>query len=674
MPIASENLLRVTYALLQPDTAAAAIERLRGRTERAAVEGLVELLYKPPSVRLALATIDALAGCDEPLVCDALVHALHEPHASVRLAAVAALHQRRAAQGPTEFLRLLNGDESWMVRRAALTALAGSTATSWSILDAATDPHWRVRHALIGVLLQWDSAERPAIEARLLDRGATPRVRGVLAYLRYRWSGVRSADDASLQPEDPRTRCPFWDWDAYVLARNLERMSTAAKRQALDALPFLVGHADERVRGLAVSGLRTGGTAQQIAEVIALLDEPRNGAGEAVAKLLGYLDLDRVEEVVAAIFALPVPSPAQVAWARDRVGPDRPVAPIEVRLLKGEATHPHVRAAALTPGRAAELVQNPERETSWHVLAQAARLARVPLWNLAPQPPWQPDAIQQNLPSDILNLQSKSPPHARRFGPEQWAVAPLGVSGHYGLPVDGFVRAVEVGVNLLFWEPNYHTMTEFFNRLPAGERNRLYLVAGTFEADGRRVRRDAERVLRLLKVERIAVFLLFWVQSWERITPDVREALECLKKEGKIATFGLSTHSRSLAVEAMNAAWNPVMVRHSAAHRGAESAVFPRAVETGTTILTFNNTCYGRLLKPHGETPPPSAADCYRYTLAQSAVTACWSAPATLAQLDENLAALRDPTLPPEQLRELLAHGEGVYEEDAIFRKLVRAL
>lgn len=115
------------------------------------------------------------------------------------------------------------------------------------------------------------------------------------------------------------------------------------------------------------------------------------------------------------------------------------------------------------------------------------------------------------------------------------------------------------------------------------------------------------------------------------------------------------------------------MVRHSAAHRGAEAHIFPRALELGTSILTFNATCYGRLLKPHGVGPPPTAADCYRYTLEQPAVRACWTAPATLAQLEDNLAALRDPELPPERRQRLLEHGARVYDEDTIFRKLVRA-
>jgi hypothetical protein len=338
--------------------------------------------------------------------------------------------------------------------------------------------------------------------------------------------------------------------------------------------------------------------------------------------------------------------------------------------LQGDA-HPHVRAAALTPGRAAELIEHPERETSWHVLARAARLQKVPFWTLEPDSPWHPEPVLPPIRS-LLEPSWPPPPRAATLGPEQFVVSRVGISGHYGLPVEGFVRAAEAGVNLMFWEPNYHTMTEFVTRLAPGQRRALHLISGTFEADGKRVRRDAERVLRALRVERVSVFLLFWVQSWARVRDDVCAALERLKEEGLVATFGLSTHSRPLALEALEAGWNPVMVRHSAAHRGAEQEVLPRALARGASVLTFNNTCYARLLKPHGAVPPPSAADCYRYTLAQPGVTATLSAPATVEYLEENLTALRDPALPEERLRSLLDQGDAVYREDTVFRKLVR--
>jgi aryl-alcohol dehydrogenase-like predicted oxidoreductase len=250
----------------------------------------------------------------------------------------------------------------------------------------------------------------------------------------------------------------------------------------------------------------------------------------------------------------------------------------------------------------------------------------------------------------------------------------MGISGHYGLPVEGFVRAYEAGVNLLFWEPNYRTLTDFFARLGPSDRGAIHLLAGTFEANGQRIQRDVERVLRALKVERIAVFLLFWVQSWQRVTPDVRQTLDRLQAQGKIAAYGLSTHSRPLALEALEAGWDPVMVRHSAAHRGAEEQIFPRAAERGTSLITFSNTCYGRLLEPYNGMPPPSAADCYRYAMMQPAVRACLSAPASLAQLEENLTALRDPVLPDDRRQYLQAFGASLYAEERMFRKCVREM
>jgi aryl-alcohol dehydrogenase-like predicted oxidoreductase len=250
----------------------------------------------------------------------------------------------------------------------------------------------------------------------------------------------------------------------------------------------------------------------------------------------------------------------------------------------------------------------------------------------------------------------------------------MGISGHYGLPVEGFVRAFETGINLMFWEPNYRTLTEFLSRITPADRGSIHLLAGTFEADGSRIERDAQRVLRALKVEQIAIFLLFWVQSWDRVTPDVCETLERLQAEGTIGAYGLSTHSRPLAVEALEAGWDPVMVRHSAAHRGAEQQIFPRAAELGASLITFSNTCYGRLLEPRDGWSPPSAADCYRYTLMQPGVRACLSAPASLAQLEQNLAALHDPTLADERRQYLEAFGARLYEEETLFRRFVRDL
>lgn len=797
----SEDLLRISHALLRSDTALAAIREFHGRTDPIAVEGLVELIYRHRTAAEAVAAMEALAASSSPIVCDALVAALASVHPSVRLAAIQGLHRQPAPRISELMERVLLQDESWPVRRAALQFLANQAAPDhWRILAAASDPHWRVRHALITVLLRWSEETdlREEIGNRLDQRSDSVLVRGVRTYLQFQWHAQVPDNAAPQESRRPASASSLWDWDAAVLLRKLEQLQERGRRDALDQMPNLLKHADERIRGVAGKCLRDWGRVEHLAAVVAILDEPRQDGFADAVKLLSELDDDRKAALALHLMQQVQTSNGRLTWALDQVGDalpadearpylallwdnvspqsasircafarlcsrwrDRvtcdwmmtlltnsepevqleslrsanrrqhanidaavvqplldsadalvraeavtasvrqgldhdvlhrvvadPDARVRVRLAQELAAHrdprsrdmigqlqadahPHVRAAAMTAELAAELIREPRRESSWHVLACAARIARIPFWNLAPESTWRPIPARRG-PAESISLGHADARPARSLGPDPLAVTPLGISGHYGLPVQGFGRAFEAGVNLMFWEPNYGTMTDFYRRVSPAVRRTIHLIAGTFEADGMRVRRDAESVLRNLKIEQIGIFLLFWVRSWERITPEVRDALERLKAEGKIAAFGLSTHSRSLAVEAIDADWNPVMVRHSAAHRGVEREVCPRAVERGTSLITFSNTCYGRLLQPRDGMAPASAADCYRYTLMQPGVRACLSAPASLAQLEENLQALRDPVLAEDRRNHLLALGEKLYEEETVFRKFVR--
>src|SRR5262249_27872553 len=105
-----------------------------------------------------------------------------------------------------------------------------------------------------------------------------------------------------------------------VLARNLERLGERGRRQVLDAMPYLAGNPDERIRALALDALHAWGETPHIAQLLTLLDEPRNGTAEPISQLLGSFDLGRIEEVARFVLHLPAPSPAQLAWALDQVG------------------------------------------------------------------------------------------------------------------------------------------------------------------------------------------------------------------------------------------------------------------------------------------------------------------------------------------------------------------
>ncbi|HJZ57549.1 MAG TPA: aldo/keto reductase, partial [Gemmataceae bacterium] len=560
---------------------------------------------------------------------------------------------------------------------------------------------------------------RQAIEYCLERFGDNPRVNRLRDYLAYRWTGERPPERPA---DDPQSWCPFWDWDPAVLARNLDRLGRDGRKRHLDILPRLINHPDERVRNWVVQALRDDGKPPHWADAIGRLGDPREDTAPPVEQLVRGFEQDRLEEVAKFILAMPAPPQAALKWGLEQVDVAFPIDEVRADLDRlwadpfhrifvsaylrvagapeapsGSAQlpeehlhipaevlaalrprpmptdHPHMRAQALTPERARELVENPTLETSWFVLAAAARMCKVPVWKLEPEKPWKPPA-EPRQPEPDLTLRTITPVRPVPLGPGGPVVSPLGVSGHYGLPGEGFARATEQGVNLFFWEPNYSTLTRFMHRLSPSDRRQLHLLAGTFEAEGPKIRKDAERAIKNLKLERLGIFLIFWTQSWQRITDDVRDALERLKAAGKVQVFGLSTHSRPLAAQAIRDGWNPVMVRHSAAHRKAEAEVFPLAREHGTSIITFNNTCYGRLLDP-GENGAPAfrPSDCFRFTLNTPGVSACFTAPATPEQLDENLDALRNPELPDDVRERLIRRGEWLYREDTVFRKTVRA-
>ena len=319
-----------------------------------------------------------------------------------------------------------------------------------------------------------------------------------------------------------------------------------------------------------------------------------------------------------------------------------------------------------------------------------ARDPRHPSWTAAEdlvaridptrRPPWTPvrplvdgPPPRPAAPGVRPSLEPKPPGPApapvHELGPDADHGLRLAVSGHYHLPAEAYATACEAGVRDVFWEPNYHTFNRFMRGLSAADRARLRVITGTFGAEPGAIRKDVERALRKLGIERLAVFLLFWVRSEARVTDEVAATLEALKAEGKVARTGLSTHRRDLAARYLaDAEWDPVMLRHNLAHRRAEDSVFPMARERGRTVITFNATCYGRLIQAGA-----SARDCLRYSLRDPAVGLVLTAPATAEQLRENLSAATSPPPTEPEIDRLRAIGDRVYRRNKAFETWVRS-
>ena len=284
-----------------------------------------------------------------------------------------------------------------------------------------------------------------------------------------------------------------------------------------------------------------------------------------------------------------------------------------------------------------------------------------------PRPLAAPTEVESNI--DLAIGPTDTLPRVRlgKHGP---AVTRMGISGHYGLPADGYRIAIERGVNFFFWEPPYWSQTCFFrDQLTPAAKAELTVAAGTFDMAPKTLARDVHRALKQMKLERLGLFFLFWVRDEARLAPDVIAELERLQQVGDIGGFGLSTHKYELAERALaDSRWSIIMLRHSVAHRTAELCCLPLAAQREVGVITFSNLCYGRLLSP----PDAPAAQLYRYSLDTPGVSACLSAPGTVAHLEANLSALTMPALPAAARARLLARGAEIYRDNRWFSHCIR--
>jgi predicted aldo/keto reductase-like oxidoreductase len=246
----------------------------------------------------------------------------------------------------------------------------------------------------------------------------------------------------------------------------------------------------------------------------------------------------------------------------------------------------------------------------------------------------------------------------------------LASRGDTRLTPDDVQYAVEHGVNFLNWPGTPDSMSEAVANL--GRRRQDVVVCVQYEArraDDARAELDA--ILRQLRTDYVDVLTFYYVEAaseWAEICGPggAMEFCEAARRDGRVRLLGLTTHQRLLAAEwARSGLLDLLMIRYNAAHRGAETEVFPTTQALGMPVVVYTCLRWGALLRgtpddPPGFTPPPAPA-WYRFALQHPAVTVALMAPDNRRELEEDLTALEaaDP-FPPEEYERLAAHGARV--------------
>jgi aryl-alcohol dehydrogenase-like predicted oxidoreductase len=240
----------------------------------------------------------------------------------------------------------------------------------------------------------------------------------------------------------------------------------------------------------------------------------------------------------------------------------------------------------------------------------------------------------------------------------------LGLAGSFGIDADGVERAFhELGITYFFVTPRMTKMAEGLRRLiAAGHREKLVLALGVTIPTGWSVRREWENAARLLGVDSIDVFHLFWVQAHWYVTGKTWPAMQKLKDEGRARALGISCHDRPMARALVDELeLDALMIRYNAAHRGAEREIFATLPKEGRpAIIAYTATRWGRLLQPKGEMGPMTAPECYRFALGHPAVDVVLCGPSNYDELRADAEGVLYGPIPPLRLEEVKRFGDAV--------------
>jgi aryl-alcohol dehydrogenase-like predicted oxidoreductase len=253
-------------------------------------------------------------------------------------------------------------------------------------------------------------------------------------------------------------------------------------------------------------------------------------------------------------------------------------------------------------------------------------------------------------------------------------VCRLGLAASYRPGERAVRRALDEGVNFCFCFGIDTQMTRVLRSLSADRRDRIVIATGAYNYIGWRqdLERTLEKRLRQLRTDRIDVFHFLGVMKPGDLTPRVRDQLAKLRADPRVRAVSISCHDRRLAGQlAADGALDCLMIRYNAAHRGAETEIFPRLAGHDPGLVSYTATRWRGLLRRTRDWPAdgpiPTAGQCYRFVLSNPHVDVCLTAPRNERELEENLAAVRLGALPINETGFLRAYGDAVHRRAGWF-------
>lgn len=243
----------------------------------------------------------------------------------------------------------------------------------------------------------------------------------------------------------------------------------------------------------------------------------------------------------------------------------------------------------------------------------------------------------------------------------------LGLAGQQPMAAGCVEMAWQAGVNFFFsYGLGASPLLDELKGLLAQHRHAAIAATGNESRDLNDWRTYLEQVKQRLDIDCIDILFAEYVSpadDWQtvmRLLDQLRE----WQAQGHLRYVGVSTHNHAIALKLVQANLCDVLMhRYNMAHRKAEAAVFPAALQAEIPIIAFTSTRWGTLLTGHADwrAAIPTAADCYRFNLHQPAVRLALTAPETRQALAANLSALTAPAMSATEVSHWQAYGDLIY-------------
>lgn len=253
-----------------------------------------------------------------------------------------------------------------------------------------------------------------------------------------------------------------------------------------------------------------------------------------------------------------------------------------------------------------------------------------------------------------------------RLGPRGTPVFRLGLAASYRPGERAVRRALDEGINYFFCYGFDTQAIRVLRSLNADRREKIVIATGAYNYIWARqdFRKTLEKRLRQLRTDYLDAYLFLGVMKPREFPPEAQEQMQALREDPRVRSIGMSCHDRRFAAElAANGTLDMLMMRYNAAHRGAETEIFPRVEGSNAGITSYTATCWTKLLRKtrKWDGPAATAGQCYRFVLTDPHVQVCLTAPSNERQLEENLRAVRQGPLDAGEMEFLHRFGDAVH-------------